>query len=45
MPSKNADPKQAWKSMDVKKKKAGLGNADDDFETRKPAGRSDLSNP
>jgi hypothetical protein len=39
-PSKNASPKQVWEPMDAKKK-AGLGNANDDFETVDNAERSD----
>uniref|UniRef100_A0ACD5TPA3 Uncharacterized protein n=3 Tax=Avena sativa TaxID=4498 RepID=A0ACD5TPA3_AVESA len=38
-PSKNASPKQVWEPMDAKKK-AGLGNANDDFERVDNAERS-----
>ncbi|KAM0852284.1 hypothetical protein ACQ4PT_051846 [Festuca glaucescens] len=39
-PSKNASPKQVWEPMDAKKK-AGLGNANDDLETVDNADQSD----
>ena len=39
-PSKNASPRQVWEPMDAKKK-AVLGNANDDFQTVDNAERSD----